>query len=565
MGVDSIKFIIHFLALLLAAYPYVTHAQTAPDAGTLQQQLERERTTPSPQPVTPQKPPPPAERKSDGITVTVTEFRFVGNTLLSDDQLAPAVAEFLNRPLDLTQLQAAAMAVANAYREAGWIVRAYLPQQEIMDGIVTIQIVEAVFGAVHVEGQPSHIDPAIVEAYVAARQEAGAPLSTEALDRGLLLANDLPGVAVTGTLRSGTAEGETDIVVMMEDAPRVAGDVVLDNAGARATGNERLTARAALASPSGIGDYLGASLSHSEGIDYLHLSYTLPVGNNGWRLGANASYLDYRLVSPEFSAIDGKGNSTSIGLEGGYPLIRSRLKNLFFRLTYDRKRYKNKVNNTTTNNYDVDNATVSLVGNRFDSLLGGGANTASLSLTRGRVDLGGSPNRAADAATVRTHGSFTKLRYAVSRQQVITPDLSLYGALSGQWSSKNLDSSEKFYLGGAYGVRAYPTNEGAGSTGHMANLELRWTLPKNFSVSAFYDWGRISQNVDNDFAGAATPNSYELKGHGLSLSWLGNSGLSLKATWARRDGNNPNPTATGTDQDGSLDKNRWWFSVGMAF
>ena len=37
--------------------------------------------------------------------------------------------------------------LAAAYREAGWVVRAYLPQQDIAGGTVTIQIVEAIFGA----------------------------------------------------------------------------------------------------------------------------------------------------------------------------------------------------------------------------------------------------------------------------------------------------------------------------------------------------------------------------------------------------------------------------------
>lgn len=551
--------------LLLLLCPLVVHAQTPPDAGTLQQQIERERVEPLPRPVTPDRPPPPAEMKPDAISVTIKQFRFAGNTLLSDEQLTPVVAEYLNRSLDFAQLQAAAAAVANAYREAGWIVRAYLPRQEIADGIITIQIVEAVFGRLHLEGETARVDLAIVEARFAARQKPGTPLSAKAIDRGLLLADDLPGVAVAGTLRPGAAEGETDLVIKLADEPLVVGEVTLDNTGSRATGEERLAVNAALASPFGLGDQLAANLIHAEGNNYLRLAYTLPVGSDGWRIGTNASYLDYRLVSPEFKALDGKGDSSSVGLEANYPLIRSRLMNLFLRLAYDHKRFDNEANTTTTSKYEVDNVTIGLSGNLFDTLAGGGANAASLNLARGRVDLDGSPNRADDAATTRTHGSFSKLRYALSRQQVITPDLSLYAVWSGQWANQNLDSSEKFYLGGAYGVRAYPSNEGGGSRGQMTNLELRWKLPQGFTATAFYDWGRISQNVDHDFVGAATPNSYSLKGHGLSLAWLSDSGLNLKATWARRDGGNPNPTATGRDQDGSFDKNRWWFSASMPF
>ena len=60
-------------------------------------------------------------------------------------------------------------------------------------------------------------------------------------------------------------------------------------------------------------------------------------------------------------------------------------------------------------------------------------------------------------------------------------------------------------------------------------------------------------------------NDYSLKGAGLALAWQGNSGLNLRATWARRIGDNPNPTATGNDQDGSLVSNRFWLTASLPF
>ena len=81
-------------------------------------------------------------------------FTFAGNTLLPSAQLEPLVAGFLDRPLSFAELQLAPAAIANQYREAGWIVRAYLPGQQIIDGVVTIQVVEAVFGGAQIEGPP---------------------------------------------------------------------------------------------------------------------------------------------------------------------------------------------------------------------------------------------------------------------------------------------------------------------------------------------------------------------------------------------------------------------------
>jgi len=268
------------LALLLSCAT-LTHAQ--PDAGTLRQQIEQERDAALPKKIAPQIAPAPQPMAPvAGITITVTAFQFAGNTLLSDEQLMPAVAKFLNRPLDFAELQKAAVAVANLYREAGWIVRAYLPAQDINDGAVTIQIVEAVFGGLHHEGpEPTRLKLPYVIDIFEAQQKAGEPLNAEALDRALLLTDDLPGVGATGSLREGAQPHETDLVLKLADEPLTIGEVVFDNTGSRSTGSGRLSANLNLNSPFSLGDLFTANAIHTQGSDYLRLSATLPVGPNG--------------------------------------------------------------------------------------------------------------------------------------------------------------------------------------------------------------------------------------------------------------------------------------------
>ena len=114
---------LHCLLIAGAAY-----AQAKPDAGALQQQIERERQGAMPQRVAPvQSVAPRDTAPATGTVVTVQSFRFVGNKLLSAEQLSEALATYLVRPLDFAQLQAAANAVAERYRAAGWVVNAYLP------------------------------------------------------------------------------------------------------------------------------------------------------------------------------------------------------------------------------------------------------------------------------------------------------------------------------------------------------------------------------------------------------------------------------------------------------
>jgi hemolysin activation/secretion protein len=543
----------------------LARAQTVPDAGTVLQQIEQNRHPALPPKAAPLFPPPPPMESIGGATMTVSAFKFAGNTLLTSKQLTPVVAGFVGRPLTFADLQNVAIAVASAYRRAGWVVKAYLPQQDVTGGTVTIQIIEARLGAVRIDGSTQRASNGRLTGIVDAAQRPGAPLNADALDRALLLIGDLPGVIATGSLSEGAAQGGTDLVLNVKDGPKVTGEVTADNEGVRYTGEARIIVNASLNAPFGIGDRADTVLLHTQGSDYQRLAYSLPVGSDGWRVGVNGSHLTYEIVTPGFGALDAHGNSSTFGLEANYPVVRTRLANLYLALNLDDKRFDNFSSGETTTRYSIQDGTAGLYGNLFDSLGGGGVNTASITFEQGHDDLSGSPNEGADAATADTAGSFEKVNLSVSRQQRLTERVSLYASLAGQLSSKNLDSSEKFYLGGFNGVRAYPADEGSGSEGAMANIEARVRLPLNFSAIGFFDYGTVRMNRDNDYTGADHPNTDTLKGAGLSLAWTADFGLNIKATVARRIGHNPDPTSTGDDQDGSLITNRVWLQIIMPF
>ena len=522
----------------------LAQAQAMPDAGSLQRQIEREhqgalpqKTMPAPSPVQRDLPP------VSGPVVQVQSFRFVGNTLLSAEQLTAAVAPYSQRALDFAQLQNAIAAVAEAYRAAGWVVKTYLPEQDIQGGVVTVQVVETQFGGVVIEGESKRIAAKRLVQGVQAQQALGQPLNAWAIDRAILLADDLPGVAVSGALRAGQRYGETELVYKVADEPALTGDVRADNTGARSTGASRLSANLLVNSPEGWGDQLALSAALSEGSRYGRAAYSVSLGDDGWRVGANASALNYTLIG-----LDGKGTSQTMGLEARYPIVRARQHNLYLSINADQKQFDNQFNGATSTQYGMETATVGLSGNLFDDLAGGGANTAILGWTSG--------HRNNQVGT--TSGGFNKLRYSLSRQQALTPALSWLVALDGQASGDSLDTSEAFYLGGAYGVRAYPSNEGRGSSGDLLKLELRWRADDSIALTGFYDYGRV-RNHDGT-------SSYSLKGAGMAVAWQASGDLSLAATLAHRIGANPSPNpSTGNDQDGTLNKNRFWLSATLTY
>jgi len=556
----------YLMACLMACMPQ-SFAQTLPDAGSLQQQINKDKQFNTPKEVFTPLVPQPSERKNvAGPKLTVTQFIWVGNTIYPSAALAKVTEGFLNRLIDFSELELAAVAVADFYRASGYVVRTSLPPQDIKNGVVTIEITEASFGKVRVDGPASKlVDTKRILETIYAVQKPGEKLNSNSIDRALALASDLAGVQIQGRLSEGGLNGQTDLVVTLQGAPRVKMDVSADNSGARSTGKNRIAANLMVNSPLGMGDQLSINSLATEGSQYIRLAQAVPVGYSGLRVGANTSHLNYKLISQDYSALQAKGTADAYGFDAVYPFVRTRQSNLNGLLAVDRKHYLNQTNATIASDYESRLLHLGINGSFADAYWGGGRTSMGLTTTKGFLDLSKSATQSADANTTKTAGHFNKLKYALARDQEIGRGVSVYASLNGQSASKNLDSSEKFYLGGMNGVRAYPTSEGGGSQGQLANLELRGRLGQSSTVTGFYDHGRVTVNTHNDYSGALSLNKYALKGFGTSYGYIASQGLSLKVTVARRIGNNPNPTPSGNDQDGTLVKTRVWLNANVAF
>lgn len=554
------------VALSFAVVSVGISAQTIPDAGSLRQQIEQQRSVPLPQAAPETRiAAPPQIKPLQGVVVKVNTWRFAGNTLLSSEQLNQALATLAGRDLDFAGLQSAADAVAAAYRQAGWIVKAYLPVQDVSAGTITLQVIEARFGGVRPEGEAARrVQPSTLLAYFDRQQKIGAPLSANALDRALLLADDLAGVSVSGTLVQGRTEGETALALQSTDEAVLYGDISLDNTGARSTGSNRVTANVNVNSPLGLGDFLNLTAMNTQGSDYGRLGLTTPVGYDGLRLSVSASSMRYKVIDGpnNIENLGIRGNSSSLGLDLNYPIVRARLHNLYISAALDNKRFYSEDSNKSAApdsyaDYASNSLRIGLSGNRFDDLGGGGANSASLQWQTSQLT-----SMVAHKQIDSIARSYNKLNFSLSRQQTLSANHSLLLSLQGQHASKPLDSSEKFYIGGMGSVRAYPSSELGGDRGQVISGEWRWRLNPAWVISAFVDHASVVTLPTTADDSAARQ---QLRGHGLSAAWQGPRGINARVTWSQRDGQNPKATTTGTDSDGTLKKNRIWLNASVAF
>lgn len=552
------------LPLLLLLVSAVAHAQTS--AGQLLQQNRELEPMPPVLPDATREPAPvelkPLAPKPDQLTFVVKQFVFVGNSKVSSAELQSIVADLIGKPITFDDLKRATDAITEYYREQGWLVRVILPQQDITDGTVTLRIVEAKLGGIKINNQSKRVSDARVEAWIYGRIPQDSELSLDQLDHALLTLNDLPDVAVVGSLQEGAKPGDTILLITVTDKPLFNGQVAVDNYGSSSSGTVRGSALVNVNGPLGIGDQVSVYGMYSQGNNYGRLSYTLPVGNSGLRVGVNGSSMSYRVLGDSFNSLFNNGFANTGGLEATYPIIRTRPMNLIGLLNWNYSQFRNWSNGKSIpeNSYDTNVTQIGASGNLIDGLFGGGLNTASLIGSLGDIGKDAWQN---SGQLIGVAGTFAKLRYAANRNQALTESLSFYLGVSGQLASKNMDSSEQLYLGGPMNVRAYASGQGAASQGNLTTAELRQNLPYQTQLTAFYDMANVQQwkfNTQN-----IATNNYILQGYGASLGWIGPYGLNVKAVWAQRTGQLSQSVAQYLSQNGGTSVNRFWLTGSIPF
>lgn len=534
-------------------------AQTPPNAGSLNQQIERNlparavESTPELRIQQDSVIPAPA---GDQQTLLVKSLRISGARIYSSEQLLAVTGFSAERELSLGELRGFAAAISGYYRENGYpLAQAYLPAQDIVNGEVTIAVLEGEYGQVSLRNQSRLSDGVANE--LLDGLNSGDSIALAPLESRLLLLSDIPGVEVRSTLVPGASVGAADLIVDVLPGPRFNGTLSLDNLGDRYTGENRVGASLGFNDPTGRGDLLSLRvLSSDAGLHYGRVVYQLPFGRLS--TGVAYSYMEYRL-GKEFDSLDADGTASITSLFGNYALIRSRGHNLNLQLNLEHKDFRDRVDVTSTvADKQVQVAMLSLNGNARDSLGGGGLNTYGLTWSSGDLDIRNAEARAVDAATVRTDGRYNKLALNLARLQYLNESLSLYAAFNGQIASSNLDTSEKLGLGGVSGVRAYPSGETYGDQGYVVNLEARTPLrdlsarvPGHVQLLGFVDSGRVRLNKSE---WDSSSNYRSLHGTGIGLNWTEQDDFAVSATWAHRLGNEPVTSAPD-------DKSRFWLQA----
>ncbi len=562
-------------AALLSMSPLLTMA-AAPDAGQLLNERQRVE-QPASRPSTEPKADTPLSAVADqhGLTALVQQVRFNGaEGLATDNELQAWVADGVGQRLNHAQMQALAARVTSRLQAKGYLLaRAYLPRQDLSGGELQITVVPG-----RLQDGPGRLGltggNAALQARLRAIAEANlpeGPARAEDLERALLLMRDVPGITVRSALARGDQPGTSRIDAQVEEQRAWGVSASLDNFANRYTGQARATVRGVLNRPLEREDQAFVSLSKTRDTSQAAASYAWALSPKGLRANVNASYLRYS-VGLELAPLELRGTARSLGAGLSFPLQRARESNVWLNLDAEDRRLDDDALGVSLHRRRVDRVNVGFSANAWDERFGGGQTDWGLGVATGQVSLDRNPDDArADAVGASTQGSFTKLNWHLGRNQSL-PGLSgwsVFASANGQLSTDNLDSSEKFILGGPAGVRAYAVGEASGDSGWLASLEVRRDF-RLYGLRAqglgFLDVGGITQHQRPWTGALADPstNHYRLAGAGLGFNVSGER-WSVRSAWAHTLGRNEGRSANGLEADGRAERQRAWVQLNVAY
>lgn len=520
-----------------------TLAQVAPPANT--PSLDPSRVDPNrdrfPQPLPQPQPDTPAPEVLDrpstpgeslpgpgsGVTVQVNRIEVLGSTLYSPEELATLTAPYEGKPLTLEDLQAVADSITQRYLNEGYITsRAILVDQEIVDGVVQIQVVEGTLGEITIEGTRR-----VSRQYIEDRIRLGAqtPLRVDKLEDQLRLLRVDPMLAnLEATLRASEKVGESLLMVRVVEAPNWGGSLGTDNYSPESVGGQRTKSEIYYRNIMGNGETITGSWDRSYigGSNVFRLGYRMPVNARNGTVQFQTTIDRNDITQVPFSVFDIAGNTERYDLNYRQPIIRNPRQELALSVGYTYQRSQTFVRNVGTR-----------IGNTTGAETDGTTRSSIIKFGQDYVR-----RDASGAWAFQSQFSFGTNWLGATTQGGNIPDSQFFSWLSQgqrvqrvgnrqlliiqgdlQFASGPMLGSQQFVVGGGQSVRGYRQNARAADSGWRFSVEDRITVRRNeagralLQLAPFFDAGMVWNHRRNP-NGLSNDKRF-LAGTGLGVIW----------------------------------------------
>lgn len=391
------------------------------------------------------------------------------------------------RGITLGMIETVADTITQYYRERGFILaKAYIPQQQVRDGVVSLNIMLGKLGSVEVVNAKRINKGLLKRTFNGALDQ---PVTADNTEENLYLINDIPGVYAQGYFEPGDQVGDTRLKLNVTKEGWFDTSVRIDNHGAKTTGENRVYGEFVLHNPTTLGDeiQLGA-LRTEEDSSYGAIHYSLPIYTPRLRVKVGASQNDFvsriNFASSSAAGVEYSGSAKVTDADISYHFARGRKYNSSLGLQFSSIKTNidlNQEEKLPVVDTKLDNISL----NYHTDFL----NEKSRSLHQ--LDIGVTSSKETDANRNTSADSGALLRdpdadffyYNYSllsffKNPLAQSDLRLVVNHSLQYAGKALSSSNKFDLSGPNRARAFELNHFvADDAAHIA-ADIIFNTPK---------------------------------------------------------------------------------------
>ncbi len=419
-----------------------------------------------------------------------------GAQAIPHDQIVRVYQPYLGKKVSPADLAAIAAAIGDAYRAAGFhLSRAIVPPQDVSGGLVRVQVIEGSITEVALKGEGAEqfgirpmLDPVLAEH----------PSRLATLERQLLLINGRAGVRIDDTALEeiGHATGRFRLIVFLKTW-HIYTSFGLDNLGSYAIGPWQTYATGAFNSYLLPGDTLALNLStianDPRELAFGRLSYDVPVGTDGARIGASALYSEVRPGDAR-RLVNDVTTTEAFEIRGSIVPLQSQKSALTLTAAAD---FSNVSEHDVFGPiYNDHIRTVSLTSDYRLRDNVGGSNYFTLSWRQGLPIFGASQLGDPLSSHYGASANFSVMDLWYTRYQTLSDAWSVKIAGAGQIASGPLFTSQQFYLGGPFFGRGYGSAEISGDNGMAGTFELRFDRQLNFRYLTGYQiYGFVDAGV----------------------------------------------------------------------
>ena len=403
----------------------------------------------------------------------IQEYRVEGVRHLPHETVEETVYPFLGPGRSADDVESARAALEKAYRDAGFqTVAVQIPQQQVADGVVVLQVVEGVVERLRVNGA-RFSSPRAIKAMTPSLAE-GKVVNFNDVPREIVALNELPDRRITPALRAGDTPGTVDVDLNVVETTPLHASIELNNRHSANTTALRVNGSVSDNNFLQRGDSLGVSFQvapqRSADAKVLSGFYLTRFPTSGVSLMLQGTKQDSNVSTLGGAAVTGRGETA-----GARALLRLPAAKNFFQtlsLGFDYKHFDQTLR-VGGNDLVAPITYWPLSANYSATFLGEKRETdASIGVTLHLRGVGSDPT-AFDNRRYQADGSFAFLRGELSHEREIGQGFQIYGKTSGQLANQALLDSEQASGGGLGTVRGYLESEVVGDNAAFATLELR--------------------------------------------------------------------------------------------